>query len=96
MCTHRAQSMQRDSVTSPPFFSYMAVAWVGQTRLQTPHFVHFCWSFSSLVSAICLNGVKVLNKAVKAPSGQMRHQNRRYAKDRMITMASMMRFIEVK
>lgn len=90
---HRAQSIHLDSVTSPPFFVNMSVAWVGHARLQIPHLVHLCSSFSSLVRAMCLKGVKELNKPVKAPRGQIRHQNRRYANERIITIAKIVRFI---
>ena len=94
--THRAQSIHLDSVTSPPFFSYMAVACVGQTRLQIPHLVHFSWSLLSFVRAICLNGVNELNIAVKPPRGHIRHQNLLYANAKIVTMIRIATLIEVK
>lgn len=88
--------MHLDSVTSPPFFSYTCVAWVGQTRLHTPHLVHFCSSLCRRVRAICLNGVNVLNRAVSPPRGQILHQKRLYARDTAVIAIRMARFIEVK
>lgn len=85
--------MHFESVTSPPFLVYIVVACVGQARLHIPHLVHFCWSFSSFVRAICLKGVKVLNRPVRAPTGHIRHQNRRYMRARIITMAKIIKFI---
>ena len=73
---HLPQKIHRESVTSPSFLLYISVACVGQARLHMPHLVHFCLSFSSLVRAICLKGFVVLNRAVNAPTGQMRHQKR--------------------
>lgn len=94
--TQRAHNIHLDSVTLPPFCSYIAVAWVGQTRLQTPHLVHFFSSFSRRVKAICLNGEKELKSAVKAPKGQMRHQNLLYANDKIVTIIKIVTLIDVK
>ena len=90
---HLVQSMHLESVTSPPFLVYMSVACVGQARLHMPHLVHFCSSFCSFVRAIFLKGHVVLKRAVSAPTAHMRHQMRRYARERIITIIRTVRLM---
>ena len=58
--------------------------------------MHFCSSLCKRVRAICLKGVKVLNRAVSPPRGQILHQKRRYARDKPVMVINMARFIDVK
>ena len=57
--------------------------------------MHFSSFFCRRVRAICLNGVKVLNRAVSPPRGHILHQKRLYAKARIVTNIRTVRFIEV-
>src|SRR5208283_3741778 len=68
--------MHMDVLIFPPFCSYTSVTCAGQTRLQTPHFVHFSSSFSICSKGAHLKPLNLLTTARETPVGQKRHQKR--------------------
>jgi hypothetical protein len=61
-----------------------------------PHLVHLSSTLFKRTPEIHLNGGNLLKNAIKAPSGQIWHHERRKKNAAAVTMASMMRLSDVK
>jgi hypothetical protein len=76
-----------DVSMTPSFFSYTSVTWVGQTRLQMPHLVHFTPFLFNRRRGIKRKRLNLLREATEMPVGQNLHQNRRTLKETANTNA---------